>query len=180
MFAHNLFVDARFSMVSDTGRASEYYKPHTREEIARKPGVPQDDKWFNNIFIRRGLDRVKEAAGYVSDYNVYLEGAKKCLFGDAHSVVDPFVTAFERADSPLGVLIRFNMNDAATRVQSPFVDAKLVGVFSTVGQTIEDRYGKAIRVDTDFYGKRRTRPIAGPRAELKPGEKTITWSVNKP
>jgi len=180
VFAHNLFVDCGFSMVSDTNRKSEYYKPHTREQIARKHGVPRDDKWFNNIFVRRGLDRVKEAAGYASDYNVFLEGAKKSSFGDAKSVVNRFVTDFERKDSPLGVSIRFNVNDAAIRVQCPLVDSKLVGVFPTAGQTIEDRNGEPIRVDVDVYAKKRTRSFAGPLAELKPGENTVTWSANKP
>ncbi len=180
VFAHNLFVDCGFSMVSDLKRKSEYYKPHTREQIARKHGIPQDDKWFNNIFIRSGLDRVREAAGYASDYNVFLEGAKKSFFGDANSVIDSFVTDFEREDSRQGVSIRFNVNDTATCVQCPLVDSKLVGVFPTVGQTIENRHGEPIRVDIDIYGKKRARPLVGPLAELKPGANTVTWSANKP
>jgi len=164
VFAHNLFVDCGFSMVSDTKRESEYYKPHTREQVARKPGVPQDDKWFNNIFIRRGLDRVKKAAGYASDYNVFLEGAQKSSFDDEDSVVDAVVTDFQREAYPLGVSIRFRVSDVASHMQSPLVGSKLVGVFPTVGQTIEDRYGNPICVDSDFDGKKRERPIAGPLA----------------
>ena len=38
-------------------------------------------------------------------------------------------------------------------VKGPQVDAELVGVFPTVGQTIEDRYGKPIECDTDINGK---------------------------
>ena len=45
--------------------------------VGRKTGTAQDDKWFNNIFIRRGLEDVKGAAGskpaYASDFNVFLE-----------------------------------------------------------------------------------------------------------
>lgn len=179
VFAHNLFVDCGFSMVSDMRRRSEYYKPHTREQVARKQGVPQDDKWFNNVFIRRGLERVREASGYVSDYNVFLEGAKKSSFADEHSAVDAFVTDFAREDGPMGVSIRFNVNDAATRVQGPVVDAKLVGVFPTVGQTIEDRYGNPIGVDSDLTGEKRTRPVAGPLADLKQGSNVVAWSFKK-
>jgi len=176
VFAHNLFVDCGFSMVSDTKRESEYYKPHTREQVARKPGVPQDDKWFNNIFIRRGLDRVKKAAGYASDYNVFLEGAQKSSFDDEDSVVDAVVTDFQREAYPLGVSIRFRVSDVASHMQSPLVGSKLVGVFPTVGQTIEDRYGNPICVDSDFDGKKRERPIAGPLADLKQAPNAIEWS----
>ncbi len=179
VFAHNLFVDCDFAMVSDMKRASAYYKPHTREEIARKHGVPQDDRWFNNIFIRRGLDRVKKATGYASDYNLFLEGAKKSSFADEHSVVAPFVTGLGREDRRLGVSIRFNVNDAAGRIPCPWVDQELCGILPTVGQTIEDRHGKPICVDSDLSGKKRAAPIAGPLADLKPGRDEIQWSIER-
>ena len=179
VFAHNLFVDCGFNMVSDLRRRSEYYKPHTREQVARKQGIPQDDKWFNNVFIRRGLDRVKEAAGYASDCNVFLEGAKRSSFADEGSAIDAFVTGFAREDRLLGVAIGFDVNDAPACIQSPLVDSKLVGVFPTVGQTIEDRYGKPICVDSDINGKKRTQPVAGPLADLKQGRNVITWSVKE-
>lgn len=179
VFAHNLFVDCGFSMVSDLKRRSEYYKPHTREQVGRKQGIPQDDKWFNNIFIRRGLDRVREATGYASDYNVLLEGAKKSTFADEHSLTDSFATGFKREDSPLGVSIRFDVNDAAAQVRGPVVDSRLVGLLPTVGQTIEDRYGNPICVDSDLNGKKRTCPAAGPLAELKQGPNTIRWSIEQ-
>jgi hypothetical protein len=180
VFAHNLFVDCAFAMVSDTGRSSEFYKPHTREAVGRRHGIPQDDKWLNNIFIRRGLDRVKKATGYESDYNVFLEGARKSTFGDEHSLVDPQVTESRREDKPRGVILSFNVNDAALRVRCPRVSAELVGVFPTVGQTIEDRDGRPITVDIDLGGKRRTRPTPGPLANLKPGRNTIVWSPAGP
>ncbi len=76
VFAHNLLVDCNFEMASDTSRQSQFYRPHTRIVVARKPGVPADDKWFHNIFVRRGLESVKKAPGYASDYNVFLEGVR--------------------------------------------------------------------------------------------------------
>lgn len=180
VFAHNLLVDCRFDMVSDTSRASQFYRPHTRKVVARKQGIPADDKWFNNIFVRRGLEGVKKAPGYASDYNVFLEGAKKSSFGDQHSIVDPFDVALRREDSPRGVSIKFRVNQALFGMKGPWVDRSLVGVFPTVGQTIEDRSGQPIRVDTDILGKGRARPVAGPLADLKPGENTVSWSPRMP
>ena len=40
VFAHNLFVDCKWEMLTDTRRASPYYQPHTRKAVARKPGIP--------------------------------------------------------------------------------------------------------------------------------------------
>ena len=180
VFAHNLLVDCNFDMASDTSRQSQYYRPHTRIAVGRKPGVPADDKWFNNIFVRRGLEGVKNASGYASDYNVFLEGAKKSSFGDEHSVVDPSGAAFRREDSPLGVSIALRVNQAPFGRKGPWVDGSLIGVLPTAGQTIEDYRGRPIRVDTDIFGKGRVSPVAGPLADLKPGENTVKWSTNMP
>ena len=177
VFAHNLFVDCGYTFRRDLKRRSEYYKPHTTRVVGNKPGVAQDDKWFGNIFIRRGLDKVRKAPGFVSDYNIFLEGAKTSSFGDEHSIVDPFVTKLDRKDTPAGVTISFLINNAPSRVKSPWVDADLVGVFPTAGQTIEDRRGNGLKVDTDFIGKKRTRPIPGPLATMEAGPGIIEWKT---
>ena len=179
VFAHNLFVDCGYEYSPDTRRRSQYYKPHTTKTAGRKSGTAQDDKWFNNIFVRRGLDQVKTASGYASDYNVFLEGAKKTSFGDKNSLVDPYVTGLTIKDHPRGATITFSMNDTPFRVKGPCVDGELVGIFPTVGQTIEDRYGHPIKVDADINGRKLTRPIAGPLTDLKQGVNTIVWPVKK-
>jgi len=179
VFAHNLFVDCGYEYSPDTRRRSEYYRPHTTKVAGRKSGTAQDDKWFNNIFIRQGLDQVKTAPGYASDYNVFLEGAKKSSFGDENNIVDPCVTEFSIKGHPLGATITFSVNDTPFRAKGPWVNPELVGVFPTVGQTIEDRYGHPIKVDTDFNGRKYSRPIAGPLANLKQGLNMIVWPIEQ-
>ena len=180
VFAHNLFVDSGFRYVPDTRRQSAYCKPHTLERVGRKGGsTAQDDKWFNNIFVRKGLDDVKKAQGYESDCNVFIESAKKSTFGDKNSVEDYFVSGFTIKDEPFGTTVTFNMNDTPLEMKAPRVDKNLVGVFPTVGQTIEDCYGNPITVDTDINGKKFTCPIPGPLSDLKEGQNTITWSYKK-
>ncbi len=179
VFAHNLFVDCGYEYSPDTRRRSQYYKPHTTKAAGRKSGTAQDDKWFNNIFVRRGLDQVKTASGYESDYNVFLEGAKKSSFGDKNSIVDPYVTMLAVEDHPIVTTITFSMNDAPFRVKGQWVTGEMVGVFPTVGQTIEDRYGRPIKVDTDINGRKSTQPIAGPLTDLKQGLNTIIWPFKK-
>jgi len=179
VFAHNLFVDCGYEYRPDIKRRSQYYKPHTIKVAGHKTGTAQDDKWFNNIFIREGLDQVKTAPGYASDYNIFLEGAKKSFFGDKNSVIDPYVTELTIKDHPRGATTTFSMDDTPFRVKGPWVDAELVSIFPTVGQTIEDRYGHPIKVDTDINGRKLTQPIIGPLTDLKQGINTITWPVKK-
>ncbi len=177
VFAHNLFVDCGYEYHPDVKRHSQFFEPHTTKPVGRKTGTAQDDKWFNNIFVRRGLDDVKTASGYESDYNAFLEGAKKSTFGDDHSVVQPFAAGLEVHDQPRGATITFAMDEAVPRLAAPVVDAGLVGVFPTVGQTIEDRYGNPITVDTDINAKRFLRPVPGPLADLQKGKNVITWNI---
>jgi hypothetical protein len=179
VFAHNLFVDCSYDYSPDNGRRSEYYTPHTTKVVGRKTGTAQDDKWYNNIFVRQGLDRVKTAPGYSSDYNVFLEGAHKSPFGDDHSVVAPYVTGLSTREDSHGATITFSMSDAALQVKSPRLNATLVGIFPTVGQTIEDRHGEPIGVNRDINGKESARPIPGPLADLKNGTNAITWSAGQ-
>jgi alpha-N-arabinofuranosidase len=176
VFAHNLFVDCGYQYNPDTKRRSAYYTPHTTKAVGTKTGTAQDEIWFNNIFIRKGLVDVKNAPGYKSDYNLFLEGAQKSSFGDENSIIAPFVTGFNHERHPLGVKIKFSINDEAFSLKAPWVDSELVGVFSTVGQTIEDRYGNPIRVDTDINGTKFTEPILGPLANIKQGINTFEWN----
>jgi len=67
------------------------------------------------------------------------------------------------------------VTDAALRAKGPQVNAGLVGVFSTTGQTIEDRSGRSIAVDRDIHGREFSPCIAGPLADLKPGRNVIRW-----
>jgi hypothetical protein len=178
IFAHNLLVDSWYKYNPDVKRRSSYYKPHTTIPVGRKTGTAKDERWYNNIFIRRGLDDVKNAPGYESDYNIFYEGAKKSSFGDERSVVDAFAAGFTHEDQRLGVTIKFSVNEAAFRLKGPLVDKELVGIFSTVGQTIEDRHGNAIKVDADLNGRKFPRPIPGPLANLRQGANRIVWAFD--
>ena len=178
VFANNLFVDCGYQYNPDIKRRSAYYTPHTMKAVGTKTGTAQDEKWFNNIFVRKGLDDVKDAPGYTSDYNIFLEGAKKSSFGDEHSVIDPYVTGFKLESRPLGVTIRFSVSDTLSRLKGPWVDAGLVGMFSTAGQTIEDLFGNPIKVDTDINGKKFTEPFAGPLVDIQQGKNTFEWTYH--
>ncbi len=177
VFAHNLFVDCVYQYNQDTNRRSAYYTPHTTKSVGTKTGTAQDEMWFNNIFIRQGLDDVEDAPGYKADYNIFLEGAQKSTFGDENSIVEPFRAKFNLESYPLGVSISFAINDAASRLKGSWIDADLVGVFSTVGQTIEDRFGNPIRVDTDINGKKFAEPVAGPLTDIQQGKNNFEWTL---
>lgn len=175
VFAHNLFVDCVWSIHPDTGRQSEAHEPHTRKRIARLKGIPREDKWFNNVFVRRGLEGVKTAPGYVSDHNLFLEGAGKSEFEGEHSVKDAASAVVRIEQTPLGATVHVQIPHTTAAMSCPWVDQDLVGVFSTIGQTIEDRDGRPIRVDTDFYADPRGKALPGPLAEIGAENVAVSW-----
>ena len=176
VFAHNLLVDCNFDMASDTSRQSQYYRPHTRIVVARKPGVPADDKWFYNIFIRwawKGSRRRRVTRRITMSS---WKGPRRVLsaMSTAWSILSRLRSVEKRVPwafaLPSGII-------KPHWAKGPWVDRSLVGVFPTVGQTVEDYLGRPIRVDTDIFGKQCASPTAGPLADLKPGENTVKWST---
>lgn len=179
VFAHNLFVGGTFGWSADKSRQSQYYKPHTTIELEKKPVILRDDKWFNNIFVKKGLNKLPDAPGYQADFNFFLEGAEKSTFGDSHSLVVPTAASFQLNESDMGVAINFSATKSALEIKAPLVNAALLGVFETTGQSIEDFQGEPIAIDTDFNGKKFSRPVVGPLSNLNDKQNTIQWTYSK-
>lgn len=179
-FVHNLIVDGINTYRDDSKRTAPYYIPHTRTVVEKRAGSLQDNKWLNNIFIGQGLDQITEAPGHLADYNVFLEGAKKCVFGDRHSQVDSsFNTLFTLKEEALGASISFQLNQDQFEIEFPLITGKFIGKFPVTGQTIEDRDGKPIKVNTDINGRLFSKPNVGPVSDIKTGTNTIQWNLGK-
>ncbi len=178
IIAHNLFLGCRFQFDAHPTRRSGYFKPHTRIQTGEmRPGIPRNDRWYGNIFVKTGLDKIKPLEQCIYDNNVYLAGAKKSKSGDQASIESPFAPVITRTESDNGVKIEYTLNQATAEASGPWVDAKLIGILDPPGQTIEDRFGKPITVDTDIKGQKRTKPIAGPLAKPVPGVNTVDWQM---
>ncbi len=175
VFAHNLFLKCGYHWQLARERHAGYYKPHTAKGAGSEAMTNRDHKWFNNIFVRTGMNRVKMAEGYQSDYNLFLRGAKKSSFGDKNSVIDPHDTEYSIKDRPSGATVTFSTGKQHKQLNGPRVNAKLVGEFKPAGQSIEDRHGNPITVDRDINGRKFVKPVPGPLADLKPGLNTISW-----
>lgn len=181
VYAHNLFVDSPYIFQQDMQRRAAHYTPHTCRAVGKLEGILRDHLWFNNLFVRVGLDPIKDADWARADFNVFLEGALPSTFGGTGSRTDRrHKTGFAMTEQPDGVTITFSGGEAPLKVGAPWVEPALVGSFRTAGQSIEDRHGRPVRVDTDLLGNRFPRPIPGPLAKLRPEENTVQWSLLQP
>jgi len=181
VIAHNLFLDCPFAFGEAKGRRSSHRKPHTHIFIGEmREGIPCNDRWYNNIFVGKGLDGLKPFKDCISENNVFLAGAKKSKWGDQTSVESPMVPIVTRTESPNGMKIEFTLDQATADATGPWVDAKLIGVLEPSGQTIEDRFGNPITVDTDIQGQKRSKPIVGPLAAPFADVNMVNWKLDKP
>ena len=101
----------------------------------------------------------------------------KSTFGDEHSLVDPAPVDLALEHEEFGARLTFALREDLARMKAPWVNPELVGVFPTVGQTIEDALGRPITVDTDFDGRKRRRAIPGPFADPRPGRITAAIAI---
>jgi hypothetical protein len=180
VIAHNLFLGCPFAFASDTNRYSCRYKPHTRIPIGvGRPGIPSNDRWHNNIFVKRGLEKLMPFEKCVADNNVFLAGAKKSTWGDQASLESSFVPIITLSESDRGVKLEFTLNQDAVEAIGPWVSAKMIGVLDPSEQSIEDRYANPITVNQDIRGQKRLKPIPGPLAAPISGTNTINWQITQ-
>ena len=178
VFAHNLFVDSRWYFMVEN-MEPVYWKPHTAEAVEILPLTHLDnDRYYNNIFIKKGTDQLINAHDYKVDWNVYYQGARKCGCGENHSIVENDFDANVRVLTLTdGVSISFCADNAPFNVNCPAITHDFIGIYPLTGQGLEDHKGNPINVDTDILGNSRNsfHPAAGPFENLKNGENSHTF-----
>ena len=173
VFAHNLFVDC-VTITTPTPSVGRATTSRTRQRRSGKRRAPPRTNLVQQHLRPAWARRGENGPGLLSDHNVFLEGARKARSATRTAWSRPMSRSCRQGPSP-GAAITFSVGDAPPCLKGRGSTPKLVGVFPTVGQTIEDRYGNPITVDTDIGGKPFLRPVPGPLAGLRRGENTITW-----
>ncbi|HLN20314.1 MAG TPA: right-handed parallel beta-helix repeat-containing protein [Bacteroidales bacterium] len=202
--AHNLLNIDGLRYTHDPFRKSSYYKAHTRETVMRELSFVRDERWYNNIFIKKGLDslRINQPAsadiqvtrttppppiqlgidplttnyGCAADYNLYLNGSKKHDTFDENSIVSSFKTEFSVRDDNGDVTVNFLMSDDASKINCPLISSDYLGIYEPMKLRMENNDGSPITVDMDILKRPRnqTNPGVGPFADLKPGQNSFT------
>lgn len=157
-------------------------KPHTLEVTNRQPLFNCYNKIYNNIFSGLKVKRkvfTDESKGNSIDNNVYLSGLQPLFEREnfARSDSDP---NFKIISTPSGATIRFNIDNSPFGLNATYVNQKAIGIVPLTGQSIEDKNGNPIIVNTDFYGKKRNskNPLPGPLSNLVLGNNRVSWSTH--
>ncbi len=177
IFVHNLFYKGNFRFARDEKRVTPYYRPHSMVVMGYKGIAMCDDRWYNNIFIGKGLETMFKAPGYVSNYNVFLEGAQKSIY-DMNSLCDTSAAKFTWHFNNL-LEVSFQVNTPVVQFECPLITNPLIGKITLTGQGIEHHDGSPVTIDNDYFSVPRDTKgtvMPGPFSCLKTGENNlILW-----
>lgn len=182
-YAHNLFAGG-FIINPFDGRLTPFHKAHSTELAGMHDNPAGDDRYYNNLIVRRGDLRAYDAAQLpvFMEGNVYLGGARASKHETGPLLdedFDPAVALVARTD---GFYIEgdFDASWASDRTRK-LVTTELLGKAVIPGLPYENRDGSPIRIDADYFGNKRNEgnPFPGPFELSDSGSQTMkVWPVS--
>ena len=177
-YVHNLFA-GRIVLRPELSRETPFHPPHSTKVAGLRNIQGGDDRFYNNLVIRPGgLDGYDKAALPVQiEGNVYYNGAKPCLKETNRlekAEFNPEVKVVEEGDS---VFLHITLDDSCHALDNPLVTTSLLGRAKMPNAAYENPDGTPLKIDTDYFGKKRNEadPFAGPFEN--PGEGKLTLKV---
>ena len=185
VLVHNLFLNGEVMFTyenfeNDQGervgaRVIPLFKPNSTTETGRLAIALRNDRWYNNLFIGRGLHQTPQAEGFLLNHNVFLSGAKPTPWADQDSLTREDPLPYEVISDETGVVLKLNLPQAVLDHPHPAITYDLIGESPHVQQGIINQQGQPIDVDHDFYALPRdlARPGIGPFGRLRAGENML-------
>ena len=177
-YVHNLFAGSILHR-PELSRETPFHPPHSTK-VAGLQNIPGgDDRFYNNLVIQPGgLDGYDKATLPVRiEGNVYYNGAKPCI-KETHCLekaeFNPEVKVVEEGDS---VFLHITLDDSLYALDNPLVTTSLLGRAKMANAAYENPDGTPLKINTDYFGKKRSEadPSAGPFEN--PGEGKLTLKV---
>ncbi|MHC4173597.1 MAG: right-handed parallel beta-helix repeat-containing protein [Planctomycetota bacterium] len=177
-YVHNLFA-GRIELRPELRRSTPFHKAHSTKVAGLRNIQGGDDRFYNNLVIQPGgLDGYDKATLPVQiEGNVYYNGAKPYL-KEANRLekaeFNPEVKIVEEGDS---VFLHITLDDSCHALDNPLVITALLGRAKISDAAYENPDGTSLKIDTDYFDKKRSEanPSAGPFEN--PGEGKLTLKV---
>ena len=184
-YAHNL-ITGRIITAPEPNRATPYHPAHSTAVAGLVNTKGGDNRFYNNILVGEGQspsgsvkpagEGPQPAAGFglwVYDArefplqtggNVYYHGARPYSREARHLVqagFDPKVRVVAEGDR---VDLHLNLDESAQKSNTTLVTTRLLGRARLPGLPYEHPDGSPLKIDTDYFGRRRNdaSPTAGP------------------
>jgi alpha-N-arabinofuranosidase len=176
-YVHNLFA-GRIVHRPELSRQTPFHPPHSTKVAGLQNIRGGDDRFYNNIFATDGLDAYDKAAlpMYIEG-NVYYNGAKPFAKETNHVEkpdFDPEIKIVEEGDS---TFLLIALDDSLRVLDNPLITTPLLGRAKIPNAAYENPDGTTLKIDTDYFGKKRSEenPSAGPFEN--PGEGKLSLKV---
>ena len=184
-YAHNLIAGG-MDLNSFDGRLTPFHKAHSTELAGMHDNPCGDDRFYNNVFVERGdLSKYDEARLPVwMGGNVFLQGTRPSRHEKAPLLKPDWDPAVKLVEKDAGVYLDITLDKAWNVEQTrKLVTTELLGKAAIPDLQYEHPDGTPIRIDTDYFGKKRSEgnPFPGPFEVSEGGKQVLkVWPVAPP
>ncbi len=179
-YAHNL-ITGHIRPHPELKRDTPFHRPHSTELAGLRNIVGGDNRFYNNIFAGGSGLTVYDAAKLPSwmDGNVFLKGAKPSKTESNPLVKPEFDPAVKLVEAADGVHLEIALGEVLSAAgPCTLVTTELLGKAAIPDLPYENPDGTPIRVNTDYFGKKRdeSAPTPGPFERVGEGKtKLKVW-----
>ena len=182
-YVHNLIAGS-IALRGET-RKTPYFKPHTVKGMKLANFTQGDERWHNNLLVgHRGLSIYgKNPPNLQAVGNVYLGSAKPCIIEKTPTLVPAYKEKIQINKAPGGWYLHLKLDKAWAERQRKVVTTELLGKAAVPNQKFENPDGSPLRIDKDFFGKKRNdrNPFPGPFEMTDSGNGRIrVWPDSSP
>ena len=182
-YVHNLSA-AGINVFPENNRDTPCLRPHDTATLRLHKTEVGDDRWFNNLVTGSGDLTAYDGAKLpvMMDGNVFLQSAKPSKHEREPLVqadFDPVPKLSQRTDGSWQLDIILDPAWAGRRTR-PLVTTELLGRAKLPNQAYELPDGSPMRIDTDYFGKKRNagNPFPGPFENPAGGKITFkVWPI---
>ncbi|RPJ39516.1 MAG: carbohydrate-binding protein, partial [Planctomycetaceae bacterium] len=178
-YVHNLFAGP-IDPHPELSRETPFHKAHSTEVAGLQKIEGGDDRYFNNLLIQSaglaGYDkavRPMQMAG-----NVFLKGAASCKHEQNPTVLAEFDPAIKLVEEKDGVYLHITLDETwLSKPPRQLVTTELLGKAKIPDLPYEQPDGSPLKIDTDYFGKKRSRKSPTPGPFENPGEGKLVLKV---
>jgi len=182
-FVHNLMVQG-MSVSDQAGNQTPLHKPHSTEFLKSAGHPSGDHRYYNNLIEGGDLSEydTTRLPVWMSE-NVFLKGAKPSKQEPGPFLKLDFDPALNLVEKPDGLYLEITIDKAwSTERTRKLVTTELLGKAVIPDQAFENPDGTPLRIETDYFGKKRNEknPFPGPFEIPEGGKQSLkVWGTNE-
>jgi alpha-N-arabinofuranosidase len=193
----NNLMTGRISTSPEPRRETPYHPAHGTSVAGLKRIEGGDDRFYNNVFVGKGVTApgpkranpgdsyweagyglwVYDGRGYPlqTGGNVFLNGARPYVHEVEPVVAGEFDPQVKLVEGGGEFRLELDLGSAAREAKTRLVTTEMLGKARVPGVGYERGDGSALRVDRDYFGKKRSakNPTAGPFEEIGTGRVSL-------